>query len=106
MNLRTEVPILSISVSSETPRVNAYELYVFLKIDIPFKLWIEDLLGDYEGFHSYIAIKEPAIGRRDRANMVYYINLRIAKIAALKAASTLGEIANEYFKGYEKEEKP
>ncbi|MCP3923513.1 MAG: hypothetical protein GY714_13120 [Desulfobacterales bacterium] len=105
MNLRTEIPILSISVSSETPRVNAYELYVFLKADVPFKAWIEDLLDGYEGFHSYIAIKEPAIGRRDRANMVYYINLRIAKIAALKAASTLGERVYEYFKSYEKKEK-
>ncbi len=92
------IPILSININSETLRVNALELHEYLQCEVPFKEWIEDLIGGFKGFHEYIVIKEPAIGRRDDPTLVYYINLRLAKTAALRAASTQGEKAYEYLK--------
>ncbi|MCP4159360.1 MAG: hypothetical protein GY760_04760 [Deltaproteobacteria bacterium] len=98
MDINELIPILSININSETSRVNALELYNYLQCKMTFKEWIEDLLGGYNGFHEYLVIKEPAIGRRDEPILVYYINLRLAKTAALKAASTKGEKAYNYFK--------
>ncbi|MCP3924568.1 MAG: hypothetical protein GY714_18495 [Desulfobacterales bacterium] len=92
------IPILSINISSETSRVNALDLHRYLQCEISFKEWIENLIEGYNGFHEYIVIKEPVIGRRDDPTLVYYINLRLARTAALRAASTQGEKAYNYFK--------
>ncbi|MCP4163580.1 MAG: hypothetical protein GY760_26270 [Deltaproteobacteria bacterium] len=54
------------------------------------------MIDGHKGFHEYIIIKEPAIGRRDDPTLVYYIKL--ARIAALRAESTLGNKAYDYFK--------
>ncbi|MCP3921644.1 MAG: hypothetical protein GY756_23245 [bacterium] len=97
-NLEKKIPILSININSETLRVNALELHEYLQCEVPFKEWIEDLIGGFKGFHEYIVIKEPAIGRRDEPTLVYYINLRLARTASLKAGTTLGEKASDYFK--------
>ncbi len=97
-NLEKELPILSISINSETLRVNALELYNFLQCEVSFKEWIEDLIKGFNGFHEYIVVKEPAVGKRDEPVLVYFINLRLARTAALKAKSTLGEKASNYFK--------
>ncbi len=98
MDINKQIPILSININSETKRINALELHNYLQCEVPFKEWIEDLLEGYNGFHEYIIIKEPAIGRKDKPILVYYINLRLARTAALRAASTQGEKASEYFK--------
>ncbi|MCP3925513.1 MAG: hypothetical protein GY714_23325 [Desulfobacterales bacterium] len=98
MDIETKIPVLSISISSETSRVNALELHEYLQCEVPFKEWIKDLIGGFKGFHEYIVIKEPAIGRRDDPTLVYYINLRLARTASLKAGSTLGNKASDYFK--------
>ncbi len=98
MNIEKQIPILSINISSETSRVNALELYNYLKCVKPFNEWIEDLIEGYKGFHEYIIIKEPAIGRRDNPTLVYYINIKLARIASLRAKSTLGNKAYDYFK--------
>jgi phage anti-repressor protein len=100
MNLKVEIPILSISISSETTRVNACELYDFLGCKKPFKEWIEELIDGYKGYHNYIVIKEPAIGSKADHTLMYYINLKLAKIAALRAGSKEGRQAYDYFKGY------
>ncbi|MCP4163967.1 MAG: hypothetical protein GY760_28220 [Deltaproteobacteria bacterium] len=97
-NIENKIPILSININSETSRVNALELHEYLQCEVPFKEWIEDLIGGFKGFHEYIVIKEPAIGRRDEPTLVYYINIKLARIAALRAGSTLGDEAYEYFK--------
>ncbi len=98
MDIETKIPVLSISISSETSRVNAIELYNYLQCEMPFNEWIEDVIDNYKGFHDYFVIKEPAIGRRDQPVLVYYINLKLAQRAALKAGSGLGENAYEYLK--------
>ncbi|MCP4159655.1 MAG: hypothetical protein GY760_06245 [Deltaproteobacteria bacterium] len=97
-NLGKQIPILSININSETLRINALELHEYLQCEVPFKEWIKDLIDGFKGFHEYIVIKEPAIGRRDDPTLVYYINLRLALTASLKAGSTLGEKASNYFK--------
>ncbi|MCP4161505.1 MAG: hypothetical protein GY760_15645 [Deltaproteobacteria bacterium] len=97
-NLEKEIPILSININSETSRVNALELYNYLQCVKPFNEWIEDLIEGYNGFHEYIVIKEPAVGKRDEPILVYYINIKLAKTASLRAGSTLGDEAYEYFK--------
>ncbi len=97
-NLEKHIPILSININSETKRINAVELYNYLQCEVPFKEWIEDLIKGYNDFHEYIVIKEPAVGRKDKPILVYYINLRLARTASLRAGSTLGEKASDYFK--------
>jgi phage anti-repressor protein len=98
--MKTKIPILSISLSSETTRVNACELYDFLECKKPFKEWIEELINGYKGYHNYIVIKEPAIGNKIEPTLMYYINLKLAKIAALRAGSKEGRQAYDYFKEY------
>ncbi|MCP3924169.1 MAG: hypothetical protein GY714_16435 [Desulfobacterales bacterium] len=100
MELKSVIPVLSISISSETLRINALELYNYLQCKNPFNEWIECLIDEYKGFHNFIVIKEPAIGRKDNPTLVYYISLKIAKIASLKAGSEQGEKAYDYFKKY------
>jgi phage anti-repressor protein len=87
--------------SSEASRINASELYNFLEIQIPFNQWIEDLINGYKGYLNCIVIKEPAVGKKSKTMLSYYINLRIAKIAALKAGSKPGAIAYDYLKSYQ-----
>ena len=103
MDLNSVIPILSISLSSETSRINALELHRFLEIEIPFKQWIEDLINGYNGYHNYIVIKEPAIGKKSETTLSYYINLKIAKVAALKAGSKHGEKVYNYLRDYQKD---
>ncbi|MCP3926439.1 MAG: hypothetical protein GY714_28085 [Desulfobacterales bacterium] len=98
MDIKSQIPILSININSETSRINALELHEYLQCEVPFNEWINDLIGGFKGFDDYIIIKEPAIGRRDEPTLVYYINLRLARTAALKAESTLGEKASDYLK--------
>ncbi len=98
MEISKLIPILSINISSETLRVNALELHKYLQCEIPFKEWIEELIKGYKGFHEYIIVKEPAIGNKSNPILVYYINIKLAKTAALKENTNKGEIAYEYFK--------
>ncbi len=98
MEISKLIPILSINISSETLRVNAVELHNYLECEIPFKQWIEDLINGYKGFHEYIIVKEPAIGSKSNPILVYYINIKLAKTAALMAKTSKGEIAYNYFK--------
>ena len=100
MKINEHIPILSISLSSETTRVNACELYDFLETKKPFKEWIEELIDGYKGYHNYIVIREPAIGSKIEPTLMYYINLKLAKIAALRAGSKEGRQAYDYFKNY------
>ncbi|MCP3927054.1 MAG: hypothetical protein GY714_31225 [Desulfobacterales bacterium] len=100
MDIKTKIPVLSMSISSETSRVNALELYNYLQCEMTFKEWIEDLVYGYKCFHEYIVVKEPAVGDRNNPIFVYYISLKVAKIASLKAVSSLGEKAYNYLKNF------
>ncbi|MCP4164062.1 MAG: hypothetical protein GY760_28705 [Deltaproteobacteria bacterium] len=97
-NMEKQIPVLSMNIHSEALRVNALDLYNYLQCEISFKEWIEDLIEGYKGLHEYVVIHEPAVGKRDEPIVVYYINLRLAKTAALRAASPQGEKAYEHLK--------
>ncbi len=98
MDIKKQIPILSMSLYSEALRINALDLYNYLQCEISFKEWIEDLIEGYKGFHEYIVIHEPAVGDRCDPTLVYYINIRLAKTAALRAATTQGNKAYEHLK--------
>ncbi len=98
MDIKSQIPVLSMSIYSEALRINALDLYNYLQCEISFKEWIEDLIEGYKGLHEYIVIHEPAVGNRNEPIVVYYINLRLAKTAALRAATTQGNKAYEHLK--------
>ncbi len=98
MDIKKQIPILSMNIYSEALRINALDLYNYLQCEISFKEWIEDLIEGYKGLHEYIVIHEPAVGDRCDPIVVYYINLRLARTAALRASTTQGEKAYEHLK--------
>lgn len=104
MDLNSVITFLPICISSDTPLINAFELYSFLEIEIPFNEWIDDLINGSKNYHSYIVIKKNKTEIKSETNLIYYINLKLAKIAALKVGSKPGAIAYNYLRNCQKEE--
>ena len=100
MTEKSEIPITRVTLSGEAERVNANDLYSFLGCKEPFKKWINELIDSYKGYDSYVIVKEPARGS-DELILIYYINLKTAKVASLQASSKQGEKAYNYLRSSE-----